>query len=139
MKKCSRCGLEKELDQFGRRKRACDGLQSYCIPCRKAWDAQNYVRNKDSIRAANDRRRQEILVWLQEYKSTLVCQKCGQNHPATLDFHHRDRTTKDGSIGDMIQNHNLKKLKEEIAKCDVLCSNCHRILHWEERNNGPVV
>jgi predicted HNH restriction endonuclease len=28
-----------------------------------------------------------------------------------------------------------EKILLEISKCKVLCANCHRILHWKERNN----
>lgn len=64
------------------------------------------------------------------------CQKCGERHLACLDFHHRAGTIKLGSVGKAGWC-GIKRLKEEIAKCDVLCSNCHRKHHFEEdRNNA---
>ena len=29
------------------------------------------------------------------------------------------------------------RLEAEIAKCDVLCANCHQKLHWEEKQSKP--
>jgi hypothetical protein len=58
------------------------------------------------------------MVQREEYKKTLRCADCGQSHPATLDFHHLDPA------------------KEEIAKCVVLCANCHRIRHWNEKHSS---
>lgn len=61
------------------------------------------------------------------------CGRCDEKHPACLDFHHRDRTTKEGHIGEF-RRFGMKRLLAEIAKCDVLCANCHRKLHHDERN-----
>jgi hypothetical protein len=36
------------------------------------------------------------------------------------------------------RNYSISKIKKEIKKCSVICSNCHRKLHWEEKN-GPIV
>lgn len=54
-------------------------------------------------------------------------------HPAALDFHHRDSTKKRFSIGDSIAKFSLSKLVDECIKCDVVCSNCHRKHHYDER------
>lgn len=63
------------------------------------------------------------------------CLVCGEKHPACLDFHHRDgKTDKLGDIGTM-RHFGIKRLNAEIAKCDVLCANCHRKHHWQERHN----
>jgi hypothetical protein len=72
--------------------------------------------------------------WLQELKATLACKNCGETHPGCLEFHHLDPTTKETSIAEMIQRgFSRQKILAEIAKCDVLCANCHRKLHWEDR------
>lgn len=65
-----------------------------------------------------------------EYKGN-KCIKCGYNkcHVA-LEFHHRDASQKDPEWK-KIRVRNFVKIKQELDKCDLLCSNCHRELHWE--------
>jgi hypothetical protein len=84
----------------------------------------SYVRNRDK----------KIKAWLKEYKQSLKCEDCGENHPACLDFHHRDPGEKKFSIGRLKDYMSMRLLQSEIAKCRVLCSNCHRKRHWDERN-----
>lgn len=57
------------------------------------------------------------------------CCKCGYNkNLAALDFHHTKEKTY--VISNLIWKQNsIKKLQEELDKCIVLCSNCHRELH----------
>lgn len=83
-----------------------------------------YVRNRDK----------KIKDWLQDYKKTLECEECGENHPACLDFHHIDPSQKSFSLGRINKFLSKQLIKDEIAKCRVLCSNCHRKKHWNERN-----
>jgi len=60
------------------------------------------------------------------------CKVCGETHPACLDFHHREPSEKEGHIGEF-RRFGIKRLLAEIAKCDVLCANCHRKFHHDER------
>lgn len=74
------------------------------------------------------KRRKEILV----EKLGGKCKNCGYNKCiAALEFHHRDEKTKNFTIsGNIIKQWEL--LLNEIEKCDLLCSNCHKELHWDE-------
>lgn len=68
---------------------------------------------------------------LKEYKRRLRCIDCGysfRSHPECCDFHHRDPATKSFNVSDSF-NRDWPTLKREIAKCDALCANCHRIRH----------
>mgnify|MGYP001607879339 CR=1 FL=1 len=66
------------------------------------------------------------------------CVKCGEKDPACLDFHHRNgKADKLGHIG-VIRRFGLSRLHAEIAKCDILCANCHRKHHRDERNKKEV-
>ncbi len=57
-----------------------------------------------------------------------VCLHCGfDGHPAAFDFHHRDPTQKDFMISSA--NAGWERLKTELDKCDLLCANCHRVVH----------
>jgi predicted HNH restriction endonuclease len=44
-----------------------------------------------------------------------------------------DRTDKQSVHHFLVKNYRFAAAMEEIKKCIPLCSNCHRILHWEER------
>lgn len=55
------------------------------------------------------------------------CACCGYNASAyALDFDHIDASTKICDVARMTTR-NLDKIQKEIAKCQVLCANCHRI------------
>lgn len=70
-------------------------------------------------------RRAEMRAIVREARGT-TCLNCkGTFEPSQLSFHHRDPTTKKGTISDMAGRVGEKKLREEIAKCDVLCHACH--------------
>ena len=58
------------------------------------------------------------------------CQICGYDNCVwALDFHHYDEKTKlfDLSTGGMTRS--WAKIEEEVSKCALLCSNCHREVH----------
>ena len=67
------------------------------------------------------------------YKATIKCVNCGFSHIACMDFHHEDPTTKLDSVHRLVNNGQFALAQEEIKKCIVLCANCHRIHHHEER------
>lgn len=69
-------------------------------------------------------------IWLLDYKKTHPCGECGESHPACIDFHHRNPEDKKFSISDNGKGKSLETLKKEIAKCRILCTNCHRKFHW---------
>ena len=95
------------------------------------WYQANKAKHIAYVRA-RDRRIEE---WLKQYKLTLSCGVCGENHPACLDFHHINPQEKKFTIGRQERFITLRSLQEEIAKCRVLCSNCHRKEHWQQRLN----
>ena len=68
-------------------------------------------------------------------KAEQGCLRCKIRDPRVLEFHHLDTTQKEFSIADYYYSqYGVERLEQEIAKCVVICANCHRILHAEERN-----
>ena len=59
------------------------------------------------------------------------CIKCGYNKcVAALDFHHRDPKQKEFGLAGL-RDFITEKVILELDKCDLLCSNCHRELHYK--------
>lgn len=84
-------------------------------------NTQRTIDRRDRLRAA-----------VYEYKrDQCQCRRCGEGDPACLEFHHRDPDDKERAIGELITyGAGPEKLEAEIAKCDVLCANCHRKEHY---------
>lgn len=56
---------------------------------------------------------------------------CGDIFPYfIMDFDHREGTRKKFNISMVSQFSTKKELLKEIKKCDLVCSNCHRIRTW---------
>lgn len=95
---------------------------------RKKW----YEANREKQKALVVARKQRLAEWVTELKESLACEICGEDHVATLDFHHDDPNEKEMGIADAIYKYgwSKKRILAEIAKCRVYCSNCHRKHHW---------
>jgi len=107
-----------------------DKQKEYHKAYHKIW----YEKNKQKVIDSKNERRDEIKKWFLEYKTTLKCAKCGFSHPGALDFHHENREDKERNIVEMVTaGYAIESIQKEIEKCIPLCSNCHRIHHYEER------
>lgn len=59
-----------------------------------------------------------------------VCQlKYDGTNGAAFEFHHKDSKDKSFTIGKSLTDKSMEDLIEEVAKCQLLCSNCHQIHH----------
>ena len=92
-----------------------------------------YVKNKSKHIAYVRNRDKKIKDWFKDYKKSLQCEDCGENHPACLDFHHVNPKEKSFALGRANKFLSVKLLENEIAKCRLLCSNCHRKEHYRQK------
>jgi len=114
---CSGCGIEKPKDDFYTRPNRKTQTHSMCKKCFNNYCSDRWIQKKiDSIK----------------YKGS-ECVDCGLKYPdepyVIFDFHHTNPKNKDVDWGKL----RLKapnKIYEEIDKCDLLCSNCHRKRHY---------
>jgi len=65
--------------------------------------------------------------WLDDLKASTPCADCGQIYPAcVMDFDHRPGEEKLFRVAGMVTRRR-ELVEAEIEKCDIVCSNCHRI------------
>ncbi len=100
----------------------------------REYNREYYQRNRahllDKQREKNRRFAVSRRKWITDYKKTLKCFRCGENHPATLIFHHKNSSEKSFEIGNALcLGVSLKRILLEIEKCEVLCANCHAKEH----------
>lgn len=91
-------------------------------------------REKETIRqrAKQKRRREERRILLDGLKNA-PCQDCGGRFPPEcMDFDHRDPTQKKWTVSKML-GASISNIRTEVAKCDLVCANCHRIRTWRHR------
>lgn len=71
--------------------------------------------------------------WLNNYKLSKGCEMCGYNaHPQALCFDHIDPYTKHPKYdAKQLTRWGMTMVLEEIAKCRVLCMNCHSVHSYE--------
>ena len=94
---------------------------------RKAYAAQHYRAHKAEYLARNRSKRLRLRARLQALKS-VPCQDCRRSYPPyVMDFDHREAASKRYEMTGLVYRGSLKLAMEEVAKCDVVCANCHRI------------
>jgi ribosomal protein S15P/S13E len=128
MRRCCHCKESKPEAEFAWRRKKLRELDTYCRPCRAAYKREHYRANKQRyVDQAGRRRRQlldERIPWLVSYLREHPCVDCGESDPIVLEFDHlRD---KEFGIASGIRSRPWPDVLDEIAKCEVVCANCHR-------------
>lgn len=124
-KKCSKCELIKPAEEFNFRHRDKGVRHSYCRECGKALTRSRYRRKKHSYLKRNLRAYAERRQMVLEAKSRR-CADCGIQYPYyVMDFDHRDGNLKRFGLNS-VDRVTKRAILPEIAKCYVVCSNCHR-------------
>ena len=123
MKQCKYCGKSYPETDYGVAKTTAYKIYRR-LKCRFC-----YRKTKNALKALRR-------TWIDEYKAKKACMKCGIRDYRVLEFHHRDETEKQFGISDFYYHQfSMEKVKEEMAKCEVVCANCHRLIHYERRKN----
>lgn len=136
MKKCSKCENYKSLNEFNKHSGNKDNLQNLCRDCNNTLRRKWYKNNSEKVYNYSLKRRFRNKDFVSDFKKDKCCSKCGESHPACLNFHHIDESLKRYNISEMKRTtYSIKTIKIEIEKCIILCANCHRKLHWEQQNN----
>jgi hypothetical protein len=82
----------------------------------------------------SNNRKIKIRKWFKDLKSKSSCEICGENHPACLEFHHLKK--KDNIISKMVASgYAIDTIQKEMAKCQIVCANCHRKIHYLSGKN----
>jgi hypothetical protein len=116
---CANCHRRRTARQFNWHKFAARSLMLPALPPRGTAD---YERIKSRRSGLARRERNRMLVW--NYLRTHPCTVCGESDPVVLDFDHLADKYRD--IGWLVPASCTARIVAEIAKCRVLCANCHR-------------
>ena len=106
---------------------------------RRAYSRWHYQQNKDAYKArsaaARDAHRQKVRDHILKHLQENPCVDCGEGDPIVLEFDHR--RDKEFNIANAVNlGVGVKRLEDEIAKCDVRCANCHRRKTYREQGLG---
>jgi hypothetical protein len=110
----------------------------------RAYRRKHYQEHKVTVVDRVTERKKRIAVWFQDQKTGKQCLMCPEENPETdpacLDYHHREGEHKVLDVSVMVRRgFTESRILEEIAKCDLICSNCHRKHHARLRTSRKHV
>lgn len=132
---CRKCRQRKKLLLFVRKNANKSGYSERCKQCMRTYAKQHYFDNKAAYRNRNLLYKPGVKMAIAE-KLTAIrsapCMDCKKTyHPFCMDFDHRVGTSKVASISYLVKHDSWETIKQELAKCDLVCSNCHRLRTWK--------
>ena len=121
MRICNDCEIEYE--DYGQR-------TNKCRDCKNKYDREWHSKRSKESKEARHRqqmlRKAKLQQKVYDYQKGNSCEDCGDTRVQVLQFDHINPEEKEDTISNMVKNGiSEKKIFEEIAKCRVLCANCH--------------
>jgi len=138
-KRCPRCATVKPRSDFHRAKLRADGLQPYCRACRAEIDHDEYERTVGRSVPRKSRPTYDIArgAWLRSLKAGRPCTDCGRIFaPQVMQWDHLPQFEKSRDVS-TFSNCTAEEILREIAKCELVCTNCHTIRTFRRRAWGP--
>jgi len=149
---CSKCGKRTNTKGFAtfRTRSGEVRRRSVCKECRNQYGIDNFERLQEYRKQYNQKNKEQRIqkqsarrVAAKEYTDSckdVPCMDCGIKWPpVAMDFDHvRDGKVK--TIASMVsQGYKIDLIKEEIAKCDIVCACCHRIRTANRNENMGIL
>lgn len=128
MKICTKCNQNKPVEEFSWRNKAAGKRSGLCKACHTVARRAHYDTNREKLVTQMKMRHQELRDKIWEYKNSHPCVDCGFSNPRALQFDHLPGSDKQFDIASAPKRgFSWDKILEEIAKCEVVCANCHSI------------
>lgn len=126
--------FSKHVESEGGRLQRCKACVSEYHREYVASSPERQQKNRDRVK--RNYAQKQALLW--ELKS-VPCMDCsGEFHPCAMDFDHRPGETKAFQIA-RYTSKPVAVLLAEVAKCDVVCANCHRVRTWERQQASDAI
>lgn len=131
LRTCAQCSLELPPARFRTISLAKGKRSKTCKDCERAYFQEHYAKNRaayiDRAKAHNRKTVSEQRASIAELRNQ-PCADCGGIFPPyVMEFDHRSGVEKKTNIADMPKRYYSKRLlAAELAKCDLVCANCHR-------------
>ena len=152
---CTNCKEEKPKSEFNKQKQGLGGFSAQCKVCKARYDRQRVRRettwkrdNPKKVKEINKRaclkrekNRTQIKHWLIDNYAGVPCLDCDTSYSwCVMDFDHTDQEAKEFEICKLSSYkatpERITQAEKEIAKCDLVCANCHRIRTYITRNQN---
>ena len=131
-KLCYKCKKWQELPMFYRNKYSSDGRQGMCKACEKERHKNYYPVNRDRFFEYAKKHQKSKKDFIGKLKNK-PCSDCGKVYPPIcMDFDHIG-TNKRLNVSYLL-NHGfpMEQIIKEVKKCELVCSNCHRMRTWKK-------
>jgi len=131
MKECTKCKVNKPLEEFNFKNKEKQIRHVHCKECTRNFVKNHYNNNKEYYLAKTSKRnkylRDVLNAYVKAYLLDHPCVDCGEGDPVVLEFDHTGEAPKSKAISHMIKDRvSVMAIQEEIGKCVVRCANCQK-------------
>lgn len=148
MKICTCCKKKKHVSHFSWKIKAKGKRHFKCKDCHSKYVANHYLKHKTLYKKRGVINKKASVLrnngLVRTLKHNKPCKDCRRKYPYyVMDYDHLDPSTKIAAVS-TLNNYSIsqKRILEEIAKCDLICSNCHRQREHdrrqEKKKNKPL-
>ena len=134
-RRCKRCERTLPLEAFNRYK---DGHQWWCRECFKQYFRDRGKVHIDQVNKSREARRERAHEHVLRALVECACADCGETDPRVLEFDHIGAKTAEVSVL-VARCLSPDVISAEIAKCEVVCCNCHRARTYLRRGTDRTV
>lgn len=118
-KRCSKCGIIKDFLEFSKDRTHKDGLHCSCKECEDKWHVQNYIKNKDVIKARTSK------YWKDHIEQSKLAKRVwrAKNLDKAHAYEAKYRATPNGqektkANGKKWRKNNLERVREISRECN---------------------
>jgi len=131
---CCLCKQEKFADEFAWNNRGNATRSNHCKECHREYGRKHYQKHKERYATQANLSKQKQQKYLFKFLLQNPCIDCGETKLHLLDFDHVNGV-KESSISKLMSTHtSIQSIENELQKCEVRCTSCHRTKTAKEQN-----